>query len=204
MWHSRLDVITADPQRLEEAVSCFESAVRPEVESQPGSLGISLYTKPDLGMAVLDSVWASLDALAGSEQVAAAARRDAVRRAAATVSVERYQMPVFELDRPLDAGAGLRFTRMDIEPSLVEDGVEEFGDDVVPWLADTTGFLSAQLLVDTETGRAVSETNWLDADALAASRSVAAAMEVEMRDAGGWNIRAVEEYSLVYSSARKA
>ena len=41
MLYAHLDLITtADPRALRECISYIENQVRPEVESQPGSLGL--------------------------------------------------------------------------------------------------------------------------------------------------------------------
>ncbi len=208
MLQARFNLITADPLRLGDSVNFIEAEVRPVVESQPGSLGMSLYTNPELGVAILESIlesfWASRDALRLSEHMALPSRRQAVQRATGTVSVERYRVPVFEREAPLSTGAGLRLTRMDIEPSRVEDAVEVYGDTVIPWLADTEGFCCALLLVDWNTGHSISETMWRTPQALAASRSVAAAVRVDTVASTGCVIRAIEEYGLVFGSARKA
>jgi hypothetical protein len=63
---------------------------------------------------------------------------------------------------------------------------------------------AALLLVDPVTGHTISETMWPDPQGLAASRGVAAAVRAEMAEPAGWVIRAVEEYGIVFSSARKA
>ncbi len=204
MLHVRFNFLTADPLRLGDSVKFIESEVRPQVDSQPGSLGTSLYTDPDAGLAILESFWASDDAMHASEHTVSSSRREAVRRAAGTVSVERYEVPVFELEAPMRSGAGMRLTRMDVEPSQVEDAVEVYGDTAVPWLAETRGFCSTLLLVDPETGHTISETLWRDEATLAETRSLAAAVRVDTVAATGCVIRAVEEYGLVSTSARKA
>jgi hypothetical protein len=50
----------------------------------------------------------------------------------------------------------------------------------------------------------ISESIWRNPQALAASRSAAATVRVEMVASTGCVIRAVDEYGLVFSSARKA
>jgi hypothetical protein len=201
---ARLNLITADPLRLDDSVKFIETDVRPAVENELGSLGMSLYTNPELGVAVLTSFWVSRDALRHSEEVARPRRREAIKRAAGTVSVERYRVPVFERKAPPGTGTALRLTRMDVEPSRVEDVVEVYGDTVVPWFADAEGFCSSLLLVDWDTGHSVSATMWRTPQALAASRSLAAAVRVETVTASECVIRAVEEYGLVFDSSRKA
>jgi heme-degrading monooxygenase HmoA len=201
--HIRFNLITAEPLHLGDAIKFIEAEVRTGVESQPGNLGLALYANLELGVAVLESFWVSGDAMRVSEHAASPSRREAVRRASGTVSVERYQLPIFEREASLADGAWLRLTRMDVEPSGVDDAEQVYADTAVPWLADTEGFCGALLLVDRTRGHLISETIWRSHEALAASRSVAAAVRVDAVGSTGCVIRAVEEYGLIFSSAWK-
>lgn len=203
MLHVRLNLITADPIRLGDSVKFVENEVRPMVESLPGNLGTALKLNADLGLAILESFWVSGDALRVSEQKAAPSRAAAVQRATGTVTVERYSVPVFEREAPLRSGEGVRVARLDVPPGAVEDTVTAFGDVTVPWLADTEGICSTLLFIDRTSGRSVVETVWRDPEALEASRSAAAAIRVDTVRATNGVIRSVEEYQLVFSSARK-
>jgi heme-degrading monooxygenase HmoA len=201
--HARLNLITTDPALLRESISYVEDEVRPVVESQPGNLGLSLLAGPELGIAILESFWASDYALVHSEPAVAPARSEMVRRVKGTVTVERYQIPVFEREAPLRGGEGVRLTRMEVEPSGIDDAIEVFGDTAVPLLAETAGFHSALLFADPASGHLISETVWRDRQALAASGSAAAVVRAEAIAATNCVIRAVEEYIQVFSSARK-
>ncbi len=167
MMRARVNLITADPDRMADTIGYIKTSVRPAVDSMDGSLGLSLYANAEIGVAVLESFWASREALIHSEQMAAPRRTDVVRRAVGTVSVERYRVPVYEREAPLDTAAGLRLTRMDVD-----------------------------------TGHSISETMWDSHKALAASRGEAAAVRVETVQSTGALVRAVEEYDLVFSTAR--
>ena len=202
MLQARFNLITADPDRMTDTVGYIKSEIRPAVESLHGSMGMSLYANTEVGVAVLESFWASRAALIASEQITAPRRKDTVQRAMGTVSVERYRVPVFEREAPLDTGAGLRLTRMDVEGSRVEDAVAGYGDTAVPWLAETAGFCGALLLVDWNSGHSISETIWDSPKTLAASRSVAARVRVETVKSTGCVILALEEYDLVFNTAR--
>ena len=193
MMHVRFNLLTADPLRLGDAIKYLEAEVRPLNESLRGSLGV----------AVVESFWASEEAVVQSGPTVGPSRSEMVRRAAGTGSVERYQVPVFEQQGTLMAGAGLRLTRMDIEPSQVEDAVETYGDTAVPMLADTEGFCAALLFADHNQGAMISETLWRTPQALSASRSAAAAVRAETVASTGCTVRAVEEYGLVFNTARK-
>jgi hypothetical protein len=203
MMYAGFNLITGDPQRLGDSLQYIESTLRPLVESQPGSLGTSLCTDPDLGLAAVQSFWTSGDYLRDSEYAIADSRSETARRAAGTVTVEHYSVPVFERDRPVLPGARVRLTRMDVAPSSVEDAVEVFGDTEDPWLEEQAGCSGVLYLVDRSAGRAIGETVWRDAAALASSRSAAAAERARAAETAGCVIRSVHEYTLVASSAHK-
>ena len=205
MLHAHLDLITTtDPLSLRGCIDYIEHQVRPVVESQPGSLGLLLLASPEHGVAVCESLWASRNELGASEQVAAPLRGEVARQARGSVTASQYQIPVFEQEAPLRGGEGVRLTRIEVERSAVSDVIEAFGDSAVPQLAGTPGFLSALLFADPSSGHLVSQTIWWDPQARAASPSVAAVIRADVLDAANCQIRAVVDYSLVFSSARKA
>jgi hypothetical protein len=206
MLQARFHLITADPLRLADVLKFIETEVRPDTENRQGSLGMSLYANPEAGVAVLESFWATREMLVLNENRGLPDLSDAVRHAAGAVRVEDYRVPVFEWDweGPLDPKAGLQLAWMEIEPSRADDAIEVYGDTVVPALAETEGFVGALLLAGQGTGQLIGEAIWRDRQALAASRSAAEAARVEMTESTGCSIRAVDEYGLVFSSARRA
>jgi hypothetical protein len=94
--------------------------------------------------------------------------------------------------------------------------IEVFADSAVPWLAETDGFRSALLFADPGPGQLISESAWRDPQARAASPGVAAVIRADLLEAANCviradlleaancGIRAVDDYRLVFSSARKA
>ena len=204
MLHARLDLITADPLALGGCIAYIEREVRPAAESRPGSLGLSLLASPESGAAVLESFWASRDALAASEQAEALQCGELARRARGSVTSEQYQLPVFEREALLHGGEEVRLTRIEVKPSAIADVIEVFGDSAVPRLAEATGFRGALLFADPGSGHLISESAWWDARARAASPSVAALIRSDLVEAANCQIRGVDDYRLVFSSARKA
>ena len=204
MLHTRLDLITADPAALGRCITYIASEVRPAAESLPGSLGLSLLASRESGAVVLESFWASRDELEASEQAAALTRTELAQRAGGPVISEQYQVSVFEREALLHGGEEVRLTRIEVKPSAVADVIEVFGDSAVPGLAETDGFRSALLFADPGSGHLISESAWRDPQARAASPSVAAVIQSDLLAAAHCLIRAVDDYSLVFSSARSA
>ena len=196
MMQARVNLITADPDRIVDTIGYIKTSVRPAVESMDGSLGLSLYANAEIGLAVVRSRSGNRAGAIHSEQMAAPRRTDVVHRAVGTVSVERYRVPVYEREAPLDTAVGLRLTGLDVDTGRIEDAVECFGATVVPRLAEAGGFCGALLLVDWDSGHSISETMWDSQKALAASRGEAAAVRgletgrVDGRpDPGGGGVR---------------
>jgi hypothetical protein len=120
----------------------------------------------------------------------------------ATVSVERHEVASStRITRP-PPGAGVRLTRVDVDPAKVPFAIAAFEDTAVPWLTETDGFCQALALVHRRSGRGIVETVWRDAAALAASRSAAAAIRADAIAATDSVIRALEEFRLEYTSVR--
>jgi len=191
-------MITTDHLTAGEWVQYIESEVRPAVESQPGSLGLFLLASSEPGVAVLESFWASHDALRASEQAATALRGELARRTGGQVPVEEYRVGVFQREVALRGGEAARLTR--ITPSAVDDVIETFGDTAVPLLAESSGFYGALLFADRDSGELISETVWRDAQARAASPSTAEVIRAELLESAHCVIRGVEDYALVFSS----
>jgi quinol monooxygenase YgiN len=200
--HVRLSQITAGTLTLDGCIKYIEGDVRPAMESQPGNLGLSLLANPEPGVAIVESFWASQLELQASENTDRILRGELARLAGGPVTVEHYEVVIFEREARLRGRQAVRLTRMEVKPPGVDDVIDVFGDTVVPSLADTPGFCSALLFADPASGRLISETVWRDARTHAASPSVAAIIRANVLDEDNCEIRPVEDYMLVYNSVR--
>ncbi len=200
MIHVRLSLVTADPNKIDDVVKYVANEARSIVEDKPGNLGMSMGVN-ELGVAVVESFWVSGDAMRESERQVSATRVEAARRGGGTVSVEHYAVAsVVQVDEPA-VGAGMRFTRADVDPAKVDAAIGAYEDSAVPWLTETTGFCAARLYFDRGTGRSITEGLWIDRQALVDSRAVAATIRTDTVAATDAVIRAVEEYWLVFTSS---
>ena len=203
MMHVRFSQLTADPQVLAGCVRYIERSVRPVLASLHGSLGLSLLGRAESGVAIFESFWATHDAVYLSEETEARCRGELARRIGRPVTAEDYQVPVFERQGPLAGGEAARLTRIEVKPAGVQDVIDVFGDTAVPRLAESPGFCGALLFAAPASGQLMSETMWRDAQSRSASPNVAEMIRAEVLAEAHCEIRAVEDYALVFSSARK-
>ncbi len=203
MMHVRVSPITTDPQVLAGCLGYLEAEGRPVLESRPGSLGLWLLAGQD-GVAIVESFWATHSAFWLSAEVDAQVRGELTRRVKRTVTAEDYQVPVFEQGTPLRSREAVRLTRVEVKPPGVPDVIDVYGDTAVPWLADTPGFRGALLFAAPARGQLISQTLWRDPAARAVSPGLAEMIRPEILAEEGCEIRTAEDYSLVFSSLRKA
>jgi hypothetical protein len=203
MLHIRLSRIAAEPPSLDECVAYIEREVRPALAGLRGSLGISVLANRGEGAAIFGSVWASSPVMSASEETEGPLRTELAKRAGRPVTAEDYEIPIFEQEAPLRSGQAVRLTRIQVKPSQVLDIIDVVGDIAVPSLAETPGFCAALLFAHPESGHLISETVWRDPRERAAAPSVAAIIRAEMPDGADGEIRAVADYTLVFSSMRE-
>jgi hypothetical protein len=199
MMHVWFSPISADPPVLARCIGYLEHEARPVLESQHGSLGVSLLE--GRGVVISESFWATHEALWLSRETDAKLRGELARRVQRPVTANDYQVAVFEREAP--PGQAVRLTRVEVKPAGVPDVVHVYGDTAVPRLAETTGFCETLLFADPEGGQLISQTGWRDPAARAASPSVAEMIRSDVLADDDCQIRAVEDYRLVFDSARK-
>jgi quinol monooxygenase YgiN len=201
--HVRVNFMTVDPQRFDDAVGFLENQVKPAVEQEVGCLGLAMAVDPELAVAVISSYWISGDAMRESAGSTAALRKEAVRRSGGTVTVEHYE--VSSRSRPVrpEPGAGVRVTRADLDTRRLDDAIAAYEDTALPWLSAADGFCSAHLFVHRPTGHAIQETVWADMDVLTRSRTTAAMVRTETVAATDALIRGLAEYRLAFAPASR-
>jgi hypothetical protein len=203
MMHVRFSLITADPQVVSGCIQYIEDEGRGVVESQRDSLGLALLASPEPRVAILETFWATEGALLHSEPTQAPLLSELARRVNAPVTAEDYEVAVFEGEELLRSGQAVRLTRLQVKPSGVDDVIEVFGDTAVPSLTVSPGFGGALLFAGQASGQLISQTMWQDQSARSASPSVAKMIGPDVLQQEDYEVRSVEDYSLVFTSVFK-
>jgi hypothetical protein len=203
MMHVRFSLITADPRVLAGCLGFLAGEARPVLESQHGSLGLSLLAGEEPGVAIVESFWATHAEFWLSQETDDLVRGELARRVGRPVTAEDFQVPVFEREAPLRSGEAVRLTRVEVKPPGVPDVIDVFGDTAVPELAETPGFCGALLFAAPACGQLISQTAWREPAVRTASPSVASVLRREVLAEEDCEIRGVEDYHLIFSSARK-
>ena len=140
--------------------------------------------------------------MTASEQAVQVSRKELAEMVRGSVTIEHYEVPVFVRRSRPASGAGVRLARVECAPGHIDAFIEEFRNTAAPELMDMQGMASAHLLTDRTSGRCVVVTGWQDMAALAASRAATARLRADAAAAMHLQVRAVEEYALVFTSVR--
>ena len=160
---------------------------------------MSLYANTEVGVAVLESFWASRAALIGerADYRATAQGHDpachgyCMRRAIPGSRFRTGGAAGYRGGAP--AHGGMEGCGRGSRPRTRQKAMGHRRTGA----SGNCGFCGALLLVDWNSGHSISETIWDSPQTLAASRSVAARVRVETVKSTGCVIRALEEYDLV-------
>lgn len=197
--YARLTLHTADPDRLGDVISHYEHEVRMDFVYQPGSRGMSVLVNDDLGVALVEAYWATEDAMLTNDASFVRPVHDAAFFGA-TVSIEHYEVARFVHVATAQPGATVSLTRLDSEPTSLDDVRAAYDDLRIEQLAASDGFCTAALLTDRKGGRAAVETTWRDLQALVAARGLSAARRLDAVKGGNVTVRGIEQYRLDFQS----
>ena len=184
------------PSSVEAAVAHIRDAVMPDVLETDGCVGLSVLVDRVSGCCILTTAWRAAEAL----QAADARLRPHLERVAAQLGGlredEDWEIAVFHRDHTSRPGACVRTVRVQVEPELVEHGIDLYRMVLLPRIEEFEGFCSASLLVDRDSGHVVSSVTFDSHEAMRRTRSLAAVVREEGSTEASGEILDVEEFDL--------
>ena len=193
---------TGDPANLDTAVEGLNTEGRDLVARQPGFRGFGIFVDRDLGKLLASSWWETEEARRNSEEALRERRAALLERFAATTTTENFEAVVVHQVRQPKAGAGLRITRVEFDPSDADLFAETFRATVIPKLETLPGLARASLLLDQARGRGLVATVFTDRESLATSRAGQAAARHEGAAKAHVTVTGLEEFEVVFSDVR--
>jgi hypothetical protein len=199
----RATTIHADRTRIDEGIAFVRDHVVPAVDSQPGSLGLSMFVDRDTGVVTVTSAWESNQARAASDAPLTPMRARASEALGGGIpATELLELAVLDRRRPAEPGFWSRLTRVTIDPHRIDSAIDAYSASTLHDVQLLEGYCSAVLLVDRATGHGAVSVTFDSLRALEASREQAQAL----RDAGsakaGAEVTEVRESEIVLAGIR--
>ncbi|WP_067710032.1 antibiotic biosynthesis monooxygenase family protein [Nocardia yamanashiensis] len=194
--HARLSAIDAGTAHVRDEIL-------PALESFEGFVGLSLLIdRQQTGRCIVTTAWESEELMRAS-----AARVRSMRDQAATMfggspQVEEWEIAVLHRNHHTPPGACVRAVWVKTEPDRLDAAIEGYKVMSLPGMEALEGFCSASLLVDRESGYAVSCATYDSADALKQNRAQATALRDQTTRQTGVSVVEVCEFELALAHLR--
>ncbi|WP_354643609.1 antibiotic biosynthesis monooxygenase [Kitasatospora camelliae] len=188
---------TGDPARIGETLDALCAEAVEVLTAQPGYRGFGLFADREAGKLIMGSWWNDAEAERASDE-ALRPRRDALLTPfAQTVTIDHWEAVVYLPSEQLNAGAGFRLTRVDVDPEDIDALIRVFQDTTLPGLRRIRGFSAASLLVDRAHGHAQVGALYVDSETLYSSRGPVAAVRGASMEKVQVVVRGLEEFEAV-------
>lgn len=199
---ARSTTVMARPDSVDAGITYVRDDVMPALLELAGCIGLSLMVDRQTGRCIATSAWDSAEAMRDSSDHADRLRGQAGDRFGGPAGAESWEIAVLHREHSSDPGACVRATWVTVPPELTEAGIEYYRSAVLPQIEHLDGFRSASLLVDAETGRAVSSVSFNSREAMERNRDYASSLKAESIRAAGASAVDEGEFELVIAHLR--
>lgn len=173
----RLNILEADPSKIDDGIAFVRERVQPLVESLPGSRGLGMWVNRQTGDVVVNTVWADRAALDASESRVTDVRAEAARVVGATSVRVEVGVPAVVWQAAADQpGYWSRAVEMDIPADRIDDAIAMFRDEMLAKVQQIPGVNTIVFSTNRESGHTILNVTYRSRAELDASRDTANAL----------------------------
>lgn len=194
--YARSTTFQARPGSIDEGIAYVRDEVMPAASARVGFVGMSMICDRLSGRCIATGAWATKEALDSTEQMMVPMRQRGAEIFGAQPSVDRWEMAVLHRHAPSGDDACVRCTWLRMDVVQFSNAVETYRMATLPALEEMDGFCSASLMVDRDTGRAVSSATFVNHDAMVASRPAAQELRSRTAEDIGATVTDIQEFEL--------
>ena len=174
----------------------------PTLMSIDGCLGMSGLIERESGRCIATTAWRSVEAMQASRDQVTAVRNRVINAIGAQEPlVQEWEIPVMHRAHHAPPGACARLSWLKGDPAKMNNMIESFKT-VMPELDDLPGFCSGSLLINRDTGEAVSTVVYENAEAVARTRNIAQTLRRRVAEQTNAKILEVGEFELALAHLR--
>jgi quinol monooxygenase YgiN len=200
--HARSTTVRANPDSVDTGVAHVRDEVMPMVLGMDGCVGVSMLVNRMSGHCVVTTAWQSREAMSASAEGVRAARERAAEMMGGRPQVDEWEIAVMHRDHTSAPGAWVRATWVRMAPDQVDRGIDVYKMAVLPATQEFEGFCSASLMVDRDSGYAVSSVTFDSREAMERSRVRGEQLREQTARDVGLEIVEVGEFELALAHLR--
>lgn len=194
--YARSTTVKAKTTSIDAGISYIRDDAMPQVQNISGSIGVSMMVDRTSGRCIVTSAWRSREEMQASWQHVSGFRDRLAQVLGGTAQVDEWEIAVLHRAHRSPEGACIRATWMKVDPGQIDQAIDVYRMGSLPDIENLEGFCSASLLVDRESGRAVSSVTFDSPAAMERNRRQADTMRAAGTKRARAEILEVEEFDL--------
>jgi quinol monooxygenase YgiN len=200
--YARSTTVQAKPESIDAGIAHVRDEVMPALQEMDGCVGMSLLVDRESGRCIATSAWETEEAMHASAERVRPLRDRAAEIFGGSVTVDEWEIAVLHRDHRSGEGACVRATWLKTRSDQFDRAIEFYKTSVLPSMEELEGFCSASLMVDRESGHAVSSATFDSLEAMERNRDQARSLRTaRLRELGADQLD-VGEFELAIAHLR--
>ncbi len=170
--YARSTTIDARPDALDAGVAHVRDVLMPAARGVDACAGLSLLVDSASGCCVVTTAWRTAEAMRAAADLLREERDGLAAVLGGEADDEEWEIAVLHRAHRSRPGACVRIVRVQV--AQVEHSVDLYRMVLLPRITSFTGFCSASLMVDRDSGHAVSSVTFDSREAMRCTRNLAA------------------------------
>ena len=200
--HARSTTFQARASEIDAGIRYVTEEVMPAIMAMEGCIGLSMLVNRESGRCIATSAWADEHSMRAADAALRPMREQAGTILGGSPQVDEWEIAVLHRDHRTSDSTCVRCTWLQTGTGRLEDSIERFRSEVLPTAESMAGFCSASLMVDRQSGRAVSSVTWDSREAMEGSREAATQLRTRVAEASGAQVQDVAEFDLALAHLR--
>jgi quinol monooxygenase YgiN len=198
--HARSTTFQARTSEIDAGIRYVTEQVMPAIMDMEGCIGLSMLVNRESGRCIATSAWADEQSMRAADAALRPMREQAGTILGGSPQVDEWEIAVLHRDHRTNDSTCVRCTWLQTDTGRLDDAIERFRSEVLPTAEGMAGFCSASLMVDRQSGRAVSSVTWDSREAMEGSREAATQLRTRVAEAS--EVQDVAEFDLALAHLR--
>jgi quinol monooxygenase YgiN len=200
--YARSTTVMGNPRAIDDAVAYVRDEILPTVSDMEGCIGLSMMCDRDSGRCITTTSWATEEAMHDSESGVHNLRMRYAEILGGSPEVQEWEIAVLHRLHPAPETATCRVIWSRGDPADAERTLDAFRMSLMPRMEELPGFCSLSMLVDRESGRAVTSVVYENREAMDRAAETARPMREEFTRQMGGEITDVAAFDLALAHLR--
>ena len=173
---ARSNTVRGDPEALSSGMAYVHDKVMPAVTQMDGCVGISMLADRDSGRCIITTAWADNAAMQASAEGVRPLRERAMEMFKGSVEVNEWEIALLHRVHETGDGSCARVTWTTGDPAGLDAMIDALRMTQLSKMEELPGFCSVSLMVDRQSGRAVTAVTFESRAAMMAVQDRSTAM----------------------------